>query len=1212
MFRSGFRSRFVLDKAEGLHLYFAHRLMEGGFQMEGSTICLRCHQKCHLIAEVVDGKIMGMVDAQPANRTAPCREACPIGMDVPGYVIAASQGKMDQAMEIVRDTNPFPLVCGRICHHPCEKECIRGVVDEPIAIESLKRLVADHIWKSKEKTPPVPRRHKETVGIVGSGPAGLTAAYDLVRNGYGVTVYEAASEAGGILSRVIPEFKLPKASVDGDIEYIKGLGVEIKTDTPIGKGLSLDSLMNKHDAVILAVGSWKPARLNIPGADLEGVDYALPLMEELKKGKPVTLGKRVVIIGGGNTAMDVARVAVRLGAQEVQVACLEAEKTMPALSWEIEAARREGVLIHLSLAPQRIRGNGKGVAGVDFKRVASLKIDKKGNLSWTLQEGKGSKVSFNADRVIIAIGQVPDIKSLGVDGKLKRTPRRILAVDPETLSCGAPGLFAAGDVIVGAGTVVEGMAAGRKAASSVIKFMTGTEPKRREVSIPETLERVRQTLHVDFPENRQRRVMPTISREDAVSSFQEVELGFDPKTGKEEAGRCLNCATVCIKGATIPDVMYHPNRLLYPLKRAGGRGEGKWQRISWDEALDTVAQNLKRIKEQYGPEAIHVSCGSGQKHIGIQATKIAERLWPTPNTHLGRYTCIHPDVMANGATFGDTITYEFGIDYFDANCIIFWGAEPDVATPAQARVVHRALRRGAKLIVVDPRPIPMAKRADLWLRIRPGTDMALALAMQHVIINEGIYNKEFVKTYCYGFDKLKDHVQKYSPGWAEKITTIPREDIVKAARIYATERPGCIYIRLGSGAQQVTSTQTCRSISILIGITGNVDARGSNQLYYRTFREALMWHPYLMFWGVKPPAAVNEKRMGAKDYPLMHKRAICHVPSTIRGMEEGKIRALWAVADNLIVAEMDNRRIWEILKHKLDFSFVSEIFMTPTAELADIVLPTALYPEIDQLTEAFGHPASTVTATRKVVEPVGECRDDREVAIEIAKRMGMDVSPWGTLHDYFNWMLKYQGITFQELLQKPNGTLTFPRGYERYRTSTPPFSTPTGKVELYSPTFEAMGVDPLPVYEEPPESPLRTPELFKEFPFIYTHFRIHGYMHSEGRQVRRQRQLAPDPVLQMNSDRATAQGIRQGDWVYLETPHSAGKERIRFRAELVPQMHPDVVAGAHAWWFPEKSKPEYGCFESNINALATLDPPYDPVVGVPQVRAILCRVWKAE
>jgi anaerobic selenocysteine-containing dehydrogenase/thioredoxin reductase len=1086
-------------------------------------------------------------------------------------------------------------------------------VDEPVAIEWVKRLVADHALRSGAKSTPVPRTQKESVAIIGSGPAGLTAAHDLVRAGFGVTVYEAASEAGGMLTRVIPEFKLPKGSVQADVEHIQGLGVEIKTHTPVGRALTLDSLRKKHNAVLIAIGSSVPAALEIPGADLEGVYYALPLLEDFKQGKKLSLRGRVIVIGGGNTAMDVGRAALRLGAGEVNIVCLETLEAMPAHPWEIEYAKREGANIHTSLAPQKFRADGTGrVSGVDFRRVASLTVGNERILTWTLQEGAGSEISLDAEAVIIAVGQRPSLSSLGADSQLRKSPLGTLAVDPETMACNIPGVFAAGDVVAGAGTVVESMAAGRKAASSIIKYLTGSAPKEREPSLAETLHRVQETVNVDFPAQRNRYIMPILSAKEAVSSWREVELGFDERAGKEEAGRCLNCATVCIKGATIPDVMYHPQRLLYPLKRAGERGGGKWQRMTWDEALNTIANKLKEVKEKYGPEAIHVSCGSGQKHIGIQATKIAERLWPTPNTHLGRYTCIHPDVMANSVTFGDTITYEFGPDYGDAKCIVFWGSEPDVATPAQARVVHRALRQGSRLIVVDPRPIPMARRADLWLRIRPGTDMALALAMQHVIINEGLYDREFVEQYCFGFDALKDHVEKYTPGWAAAVTGLSEEDIVKAARLYATEKPGCIYIRLGSGAQQVTSTQTCRAISILIGITANVDAKGGNLLYYRTFREALMWHPYLMFWGVKPPAAVNEKRIGAKEYPLMHKRGLCHIPSTIRAMEEGKVRAMWCIADNLIVAEMDNKRNWEILKNKLDFLFVSDLFMTPTAELADVVLPAAFYPECDQLVEAFGHPSSTVTATKKVVEPLGECRDDREVAIEIAKRMGMDVSPWDTLKDYLNWMLKYQGITYDELLQKPNATLTFPRSYERYRTSTPPFSTPTGKVELYSKIFEAMGVDPLPVFQEPPESPVRTPDLFKKFPFIYTHYRIHGYMHSEGRQIKRQRQLTPEPHLQINSERATRLGIAEGDWVYLETPKSEGKGRLKFRAQLVAEMHPDVVAGPHAWWFPEKPRPEYGCFDSNINALVTLDPPYDPVVGVPQVRAILCRVWKAD
>ncbi len=1179
--------------------------------MQSPTICLRCHQKCHLVADVVDGKILAVVDATPANRTPPCHEACPIGMDVPGYVIATSLGRFDKAMEIVRDTNPFPMVCGRICHHPCESECIRGIVDEPVAIESIKRMVAEKALTSAPKPTPTRRSQKETVGIIGSGPAGLTAAHDLVKAGFGVTVYEAASEAGGMLSRLIPEFKLTRSSIQSDIEYIKGLGVEIETNTAIGRTLGLNSLLKKHNAVLVATGSWTPRPLKIPGADLEGIYYALPLLEELKQGKEIRLHGKVIVIGGGNTAMDMARASLRLGANEVDVFCPESLGTLPAHPWEIESAIREGVKIHPSLAPQEFKNNGKRkVSGVNFKGVASCQVDSYGNLTWTPKEWEGSDFFQEGEMVIIAIGQIPSVSSLGSDSRLKVTQRGTLAINPETMACSVPRIFAAGDVVVGAGTVVESMAAGRRAATSIIKHLIGTEPKEKEASLAETLQRARETVNVDFSAQRKRHLMPTLSAKEAMSSFREVELGYDERSAKGEAGRCLNCATVCIKGATIPDVMYHPDRLLYPLKRTGERGEKKWRRITWDEALGTIADRLKKIKEKYGPEALHVSCGSGQKHIAIQATKIAERLWPTPNTHLGRYTCIHPDVMANGVTFGDSITYEFGPDYGNAKCIVFWGSEPDVATPAQVRVVHRALRQGAKLIVVDPRPIPMAKRADVWLRIRPGTDTALALAMAHVIINEKLYDKEFVEQYGFGFDQLKNHVQKYTPGLVAEITGLSQDDIVRAARMYATHRPGCIYVRLGSGAQQVTSTQTSRSISILIGITANADVKGGNLLYLRTFQDALMWHPYLMFGGVKPEAAVNDKRAGAKEYPLTHKHGICHIPSVIRGMEEGNIRGLWCLADNLIVAEMDSKRIWDLLKNKLDLVFVSELFMTPTAELADIILPAAFYPECDQLVEAFGHPFSTVTATKKIVEPLGECRDDREVAIEIAKRMGMDVSPWNTLKDYLNWMLKYQGITYDDLLKKTNPTLTFPKNYERYKTSIPPFSTPTGKVELYSSIFEAMGVDPLPVFQEPPESPLRTPDLFKKFPFIYTHYRIHSYMHSEGRQIKRQRQLTPDPCLQINSERAAQLGILEGDWVYLETPRSAGKKHLKFRAQLVPDLHPDVVAGPHAWWFPEKPAPEHGCFDSNINALVTLDPPFDPVVGVPQVRAFLCRVWK--
>jgi thiosulfate reductase/polysulfide reductase chain A len=1181
------------------------------FDMQAHTICLRCHQKCHLAAQVVDGKIVALADASPQNRKAPCSEVCPIGMDVPDYMLAAAQGKFEEAMKIIRDTNPFPLVCGRICHHPCEAECIRGVVDDPLAIQGIKRMVADHARNIGEEPVPTTIRKDKKIAVVGGGPAGLTAAHDLAKAGYEATVYEAGPMAGGMLSRVIPEFKLPQEMVQEDIGCIEALGVGVKTNTPVGDDPTLQQLLDEYDAVLVATGAWEPCMLDIPGKELEGIHVALPLMEQAKQGAELIFSNSVVVIGGGNTAMDAARLALRLGAARVDVACLESRESMPAHPWEIDYAEREGIAIHPGLAPQAFTSrDGKRVGGVTFQRVQSTAVDPLGKITWTLQQGPENEVEKKADAVIVGIGQVPRLDFLAENSGVQVTPCCTLAVDPQTLATGMPGLFAAGDVVIGAGTVVESIAAGRRAASAVIAYLEGTEENVERPALSDALQRARQMVGADFATRRCRLSMPTLPPTEAVRSCDEVELGFDEEDGRTEAGRCLNCSTVCVKGATIPDVMYHPDRLLHPMQRIGARGEGRWQRISWDEALGTIAARLKEIKGKYGPEAIHVSCGSGQKHIGIQATKIAERLWPTPNTHLGRYTCIHPDVMSNSVTFGDTITYEFGPDYSNAKCIIFWGAEPDVATPAQAREVHRALRRGARLMVIDPRPIPMARRADLWLRIRPGTDMALALAMQNVIITEELYDREFVENYCAGFAELREHVQHYTPDWAAGITGLPREQIVQAARMYATVKPGCIYIRLGSGAQQATSTQTCRSISILIGITGNVDVKGGNLLYYRTFRESLFWQTYLMFWGVKPQAAVNEKRIGAAEYPLMHKRAICNVPGTIRAMEEGRVRAMWCVANNLIVAEMDSRRIWEIMKHKLDFVFVSELFMTPTAELADIVLPAAFYPECDLLVAAFGHPSSYVTAARRIVEPLGECKDDREVAIEIAKRMCNDVSPWETVQDYLNWRLKYQGVTYDELCAKPGARLTFPRKYKRYKEGSPAFNTPSGKVELRSSIFAEMGVDPLPVYQEPPESPFSTPKLFVEFPLIYTHYRLHNFMHSEGRQIGRQRRLTPEPYLEISPEAACRFRVVDGDWVRLETPGSAGRDSVKFRARLVPGMHPDVVAGPHAWWFPEEPTPDHGCFESNINTLLTLDPPYDPVVGVPQCRAVLCRIQK--
>ena len=1155
--------------------------------------------------EVVDGKIIRVED-DSRNRVPPCKEACPLATDVPRYVTLISEGQFDEALAVIRETNPLPAICSRICHRPCEDDCSWNAMGEGVAIRALKRAALEHACERDLEPLPVSRIHPEQVAIIGSGPAGLTAAHDLVRVGYGVAVYEAAASPGGIPATIIPEFILPQGFIQEDIRAIRALGVEFILNTTVGVDVSLKDLRREHQAVIIASGCPKPLGLKIPGSDLAEIYDALTFLRATKNTGGFRINGNAVIIGGGDTAVDAARMALRVGARKVSLASLEDRREMPAQAQELARAEAEGVSIYPGLAPQRFLNDGTGeLAGVEFQRVDAFEKGLEGQISWTLAQGTENRLKMEADVAIVAIGQTADADPLFGNGSALTTPRGTVAVDLETMATPLPGLFACGDVVSGSSNAVQSMAAGRRAAQSVVAYLTGgASPPLNHQSLP-----------IDGAKQRPahtaaRQVMPSLEPSVAICSLDEVETGYSRQQSINEAARCLDCVTCCPKGATIPDVMYHSDRLLYPLKRAGERGEGKWERISWEEALSTIAEKLKAIQERYGPDAVAVSCGSGQKHIGVQALSISKKMWPTPNTHWGRYTCDTPDDMNNAVTFGDLITYEFGPDYEHSRCVVFWGSNPTVGTPAQTRDIYRAIRSGAKVMVIDPRPTPMARRADLWLRIRPGTDMELALAMQHIIIQEKLYDQKFVEKWCVGFERLKTHIQNYPVEKAAAITGLTVEEIIKAARFYANNRPGCIYVRLGAGGQQVTSTQTGRAIAILIALCGNVDVPGGNLLYYRTFRDHLFWHVYDMGKGIKGPAAVEEMRLGAKEYPLMHHEAVCDMPGMVRGMENGQVKALWCLADNLVVAEMNSRKIWELLRQSLDFLFVSDFFMTPTAELADIVLPAAFYTEMDILAGEYLYPSNHVMASAKLVEPRGECKDDREVAIEIGKRLGRDVSPWESVKDYLNWGLRYLGVTYDELCAMPGAQIALPREFRRYERSDPPFNTPSGKIELYSSVLESIGADPLPVFQEPPESPQSTPELFRDFPLIYTHYRLWPYMHSEGRQIAGQRDLIPEPYLEMNPGTGEHYGVHESDWICLETPHSRGKNWIRFKVRFVPDMHPDVVAGPHGWWFPEKLEPDHGCFESNINTLLTLDPPYDPVVGNVQCRAILCRISK--
>ena len=467
--------------------------------------------------------------------TPPCRAACPAGVNAQGYVALISQGKFKEALEVVRRTVPFAGVLGRVCTHPCERECERGQVDEAIAIRSLKRFVADYeIAAGREKAEPVERTQEARVAIVGSGPSGLACAYDLVREGYGVTVFESLPQAGGLLRYGIPEYRLPKEVVDNDISYMQELGVEIKTNTPVKDISALSS--QGYRAIFLGAGAWASQKADIPGEDATGVFNALEFLWLVNSGAETGVGGRVAVIGGGNAAVDAARAASRLGAEEVTIVYRRSQAEMPAIKSEVEEAEREGIKLLFLAAPVGIAAQGGRLSAIECIKMELGKPDGGGRRRPV--PIKKSEFTMDVDNVIMAIGQGVDRATL--PEQLGYTGRGTVEVDSVTLQTNTEGVFAGGDAVSGPADIISAIASGKEAAISIDRYLRGASltegrPSTRTSVKDVPKERVRPTARATVP------ILEPGKRE---GSFAEVEQGFDEGTAVEEAKRCLNCG-VC-------------------------------------------------------------------------------------------------------------------------------------------------------------------------------------------------------------------------------------------------------------------------------------------------------------------------------------------------------------------------------------------------------------------------------------------------------------------------------------------------------------------------------------------------------------------------------------------------------------------------------------------------------------------------------------------
>ena len=662
---------------------------------------------------------------------------------------------------------------------------------------------------------------------------------------------------------------------------------------------------------------------------------------------------------------------------------------------------------------------------------------------------------------------------------------------------------------------------------------------------------------------------------------------------------------LCVRCLTIRDYVYNPDRVLYPMKRAReDRGKNKWERITWDEAYDTIAEKVKYFKDKYGAESILVMGGTGREG-GPMLPAYAHACLGTPNacyTQSG-YSCYIPRVAGTtyvmGATYPE-MDYAGGLPgrYDDPmfklpELIVFWGKEP-LPSNGDGLFGHAAIdmmRRGSKLMSIDPRVNWVATRADWHLRLRPGTDTALGMAMLNVIIEEDLYDHDFVERWCYGFEQLAERVKEMPAEKAAEICDLDANQIREAARVYAAAKPAQIAWGLAID-QKSNGVQAGHCIMALEAITGNIDVPGGQLV--GDVNDGLE----LGFGWKELGPELQEKILGLKRYPAMVSFVLnAHCDMVLDALETGEPYAFkmagFEDCNGLAGTDCAQPQRWHDAYQNLEWCFGIDVWLTPTIQATcELFLPLSSTVEHDSVVYShYGASPITMGAVNKSIT-VGEGKGDAEIMYEIGRRcMPINFGRFANFYEFLEYYRLNGKTTFEELREEVVHQKTETLSYRKYETGKlrpdgmPGFNTPTGRVELYSTMFRQFGVDPLPYYEEPQLSPVSTPEKMEEYPFVLTTgARTYCYFHSEGKQIPYLREINPDPLIEINPQDALELGIADGQWVRVSNPFGS----CVLKAKVTQTVYPGLVMAQHGFWFPEEDGEEphlYDVWRSNINLL---------------------------